>query len=320
MNDHDGAVKLSQQKAQMVNELEAEKARLENQVTNVARLADRYKREANKANAQAVDAVRMEEKKGEIVRREDGGFVVINIGSSKKLRPQVTFLVVSSGVSWLTLLEKEDALQKGRYDLNRQPFEGNPYVKAGIEVVDVTGPDTARAKILFENEPIRNPVRSHDQIFNLAWEPSEEIRIAFGGIIDLDGDGLDNNEEFLRMLERQGIIVDEYLRLKPLAFIKRDGKGMTLQTRYLVMAADPQIDPLAPDKGSPRQVQAQKVLEQMSEMRLRAKELGVQLIDANKFLAMTGFKLPKKPLPPQYGAGVYLESPPVQQKKPGDDQ
>jgi hypothetical protein len=254
--------------------------------------------------AKGVDFVNLEEKKGEIVRKEEGGFVTIDIGSSKKLRPQITFLVVSSNVSWLALLEKEESLVKNSYRLDRQPFEDNPYVKAGIEVVDILGPDSARAKIVFENEPIRNPVQVHDQIFNLAWQPAEEIRVAFAGIIDLDGDGLDNNEDFLRMLERQNIVVDEYLKLKPLTFMKRDGKGMSLQTRYLVMAADPHFDAFEAD--TPQRRHAQKVLEQMSDIRQRAKELGVQLIDANKFLAMIGYKLPKKPLPPQYGAAVYF--------------
>src|SRR5262249_53524825 len=159
--------------------------------------------------------------------------------SAKKLRPQVTFLVVSSDVSWLALLEKEEALKKNSYRIDRQPFEENPYVKAGIEVVEVLGPERSRAKIIFENEPIRNPVQVRDQIFNLAWAPDQEIRIAFAGIIDLDGDGLDNNEDFLRMLERQGVVVDEYMKMRPMEFVKRDGRGMSLKTRYLVISPLP---------------------------------------------------------------------------------
>jgi hypothetical protein len=270
----------------------------------------------SQANAAGVDFVKIEEKKGEIVRKEKGGVVVIDIGSSKKLRPQITFLVVSSDVSWMALLEKEESLVKNSFRLDRQPFEDNPYVKAGIEVVEILGPDSARAKILFENEPIRNPVKVHDQIFNVAWQPAEEIRVAFAGIIDLDGDGLDHNEDFLRLLERQGIVVDEYLKLKPLTFMKRDGKGMSLQTRYLVMAEKPKFREFEAD--TPQKRHALEVLGQMSEIQQRAKELGVQLIDANKFLAMIGYKLPKKPLPPQYGAAVYLPAGAAPDAKPKD--
>jgi len=76
----------------------------------------------------------------------------------------------------------------------------------------------------------------------LGLATGDEIRIAFAGIIDLDGDGLDNNDEFLRLLERQGVIVDEYLKLKPLEFVKRDTKGMSLRTKYLVIAPHPRLD------------------------------------------------------------------------------
>jgi len=63
---------------------------------------------SSRLNAVGVDLLNMEERKGEIVRKEEGGFVAINLGSSKKLRPQITFLVVRSDVSWLALMEKKN--------------------------------------------------------------------------------------------------------------------------------------------------------------------------------------------------------------------
>jgi len=254
-----------------------------------------------------VDFLNMEERKGQIVRKEGNGFVTINVGRSKKVKPQITFMVIDSSVSWIALLEKEESLKKNSYRLDRQPFEDNPYVKAGIEVVEVLDNDTSRAKIIFENESIRNPIQPRDQIFNLAWQPEEEMRIAFAGIIDLDGDGLDNNEDFLRMLERQGVIVDEYLKMRPLEFVKRDGKGMTLRTKYLVIAPDPKLDALPTDKDTPQTRQIQATIEKMSDIRARARELGIQVVEARKFLAMTGFKLPKNPAAPAYGARHYLD-------------
>jgi len=263
---------------------------------------------ASQNQAVGVDAINLEEKKGEIIRRDENGFVTVNIGSSKRLKAQTHFLVVQSSVSWLALLEKEKALDKAASRNDRQPFEDNPYVKAGIEIVEVTGPESARAKVTFENEPIRNPIQAKDQIFNLAWQPNEEIRIAFAGIIDLDGDGLDNNEDFLRLLERQGVVVDEYLRMKPLEFVKRDGKGMTLRTKYLVIAPDPRLDALPSEtKDTPQTIQIKNTIEKMGDIKLRARELGIQMIEARKFLAMIGYKLPPNPVPPSYGAAVYID-------------
>jgi hypothetical protein len=262
---------------------------------------------AKLAASGGVDFVNMEERKGALLSRDADGFVTINVGRAKKLKPQVNFLVVDANVSWLALLEKEESLKKNSPRLDRQPFEDNPLVKGGIEVVEVRDAGSSRAKITFENEPIRNPIRARDQIFNISWQPEEEMRVAFAGIIDLDGDGLDNNEDFLRMLERQGVIVDEYLRMKPLEFVKRDGKGMTLRTKYLIVAPDPRLDSLPTDKDTPQTLQIKATIEKMSEIKARARELGVQMIEARKFLAMMGIKLPKNPAPPAYGAGTYID-------------
>jgi hypothetical protein len=285
-------------------------AKLNNKIADLLDKLKKFEDQASstsRLNAQTVEFLNMEERKGIIVRKEEGGFVIINVGSSKKVKPQITFLVVDATVSWLALLEKEESLKKNSYRQDRQPFEDNPYVKAGIEVVEVLDAETSRAKVIFENEPIRNPIQPRDQIFNMAWQPDEEIRVAFAGIIDLDGDGLDNNEDFLRMLERQGVIVDEYLKLKPLEFVKRDGKGMTLRTKYLIIAPDPKLDSLPTDRDTPQTLQIKATIEKMSEIKARARELGVQMIEARKFLALIGFKLPKNPVPPAYGAGHYID-------------
>ena len=57
------------------------------------------------------------------------------------------------------------------------------------------------------------------------------------------------------------------------------------------------------------------VIAKMGEMKLRAKELGIQLIEARKFLALIGVKPPRNPVPPAYGAAVYLTRPRPCQRK-----
>jgi hypothetical protein len=309
LQDANNAIKALADKGKEVIDKDDKLNEFEGKIKQLTELLNKLQDQASggKSSAVSVDSLNLEEKKGEIVRKEGGGFVTINIGSTKKLRPQVTFLVVSADVSWLALQEKEKALEKASGRIDRNPYEDNPYVKAGIEVVEVTGPDSARAKVIFENEPIRNPIAVRDQIFNLAWQPADEIRIAFAGIIDLDGDGLDNNEEFLRLLERQGVIVDEYLRLKPLEFVKRDAKGMSLRTKYLVIAPHPRLDSVPIGKDSPQKKQIEDTIKMMSDIELRARSQGVQMIEARKFLTMIGYKLPRSPSPPQYGASVYLD-------------
>ncbi|MCE9534343.1 MAG: hypothetical protein K8T89_24955, partial [Planctomycetes bacterium] len=318
-NDGKGAADKLAQMGLQINEKVDEIGKLNVEINDLKAKILRYEdASGGKQNAVGVDNLNMEEKKGIVVRKEGNGFVSINLGSAKRLKPQVTFLVVSADVSWLALQAKEDSLKKNSYQLDRQPYEDNPYVKAGIEVVEITGPESARAKILFENEPIRNPVQVRDQIFNLAWKPDEEIRIAFAGLIDLDGDGLDNNTDFLRILERQGVIVDEYMQMKPLDFVKRDGRGMSIRTQYLVLAPDPRLDALPTDKDTPQTAQIKAAQEKLTDIKTRAKQLGVQTIEARKFLTMIGYKLPRSPAPPAYGAAAYSDggiAPPMPEMK-----
>jgi hypothetical protein len=83
------------------------------------------------------------------------------------------------------------------------------------------------------------------------------------------------------------------------------------------------LDSIATDKGTQQSQQIQLTIQKMSELRGRAKELGVQIIEAHKFLAMIGYKLPKNPVPPAYGAAVYIDvganpAVPAEPKKDGN--
>jgi hypothetical protein len=272
---------------------------------DLKRKVARIEAEEKLSSAAAVDLLIKEEAKGRIVSKEEGDFVTIDIGSNRKLKPQVRFLVISSGVSWIALEEKEASIKKFTLSGDRQPYEDNPYVKAAVEVVEVLGPERSRCKVLFENNRIRNPIQIQDQVFNVAWQPEEQIRVAFAGIIDLDGDGIDNNQEFLTQLERHGVVVDEYLKMNPLDFVKRDGRGLSLQTKYLVIADDPRFEGIQLDPNSPQRKYVEAVLGKMSDIKARARQMGVQLVDARKFVSLMGYKLPKSPAPLQYGSSVY---------------
>lgn len=78
----------------------------------IAREARKYETQDRARDAVAIDQLIKEEAKGQIVTKEEGDFVTINIGSNRKLKPQVRFLVISSGVSWLALRRKGDLPQE----------------------------------------------------------------------------------------------------------------------------------------------------------------------------------------------------------------
>ena len=304
-NDGAAAAQAIDKKGKEYNELMDSFAKVNIDLGDLKKKLEKYETAERALDAKAIDLLVKEEAKGRIVSKDENDFVIIDIGSNRKLKPQVRFLVISSGISWLALEEKETSLKKYTLSNERLPYEDNPYVKAAVEVVEILGPERARAKILFENNRIRNPVQIQDQVFNVAWQPEEQIRVAFAGIIDLDGDGIDNNQEFLTQLERHGVIVDEYLKMNPLDFAKRDGRGLSLQTKYLIIADDPRFEGIQLDPNSPQRKYVEAVLGKMSDIKLRARSMGVQMVDARKFVSLMGYKLPKSPAPLQYGSSVY---------------
>src|SRR5439155_3398832 len=111
----------------------------------------------------------------------------------------------------------------------------------------------------------------------------EKEHVAYCGIIDLDGDGRPDNEEFVRILERNNLVIDAYLDLKTGTIKNRPGsEGIDFRTKFLIVGSD------APLVGN-----VKKMIDQ-------AKEKSVQLIDARMFLNLIGVKPPRNPAPPAY--------------------
>ncbi len=246
------------------------------------------------------DPLRAEERKAEIISK-DGNFVTINIGRAVGLRPQQRFFVVAQDASLADVLEREKALQEKSTSVRRVPFENNPLVKGYVEVVEITEPYVSRCKILFEASPTRNPIAAKDQVFNVAWTPNQKDRVAIAGIIDLNGDGLDDSVEFVKLLEKNNVTIDAFLDLKEKSI---RGKGLSLGTKYLIMGERPTI-PLSLPPEDPRRQQIIAIASKMSELESRAKEFGVQVIPAWRYMALIGVKPPSNPDIPRYDSPLY---------------
>lgn len=253
--------------------------------------------------------------RGEIVRREKD-IVYINLGSADGARPQLTFSVFpqrreilgAAAASGNVRVDLSGQVEVLGADTNDIPND----LKGAIEIIDVIGPSLATARVTYEMDPIRDPIRGGDQLFNPAWEPGYREHIAFAGIIDLNADGVDDNEQFIRLLERHGVVVDAYLDLKTREI---KGPGMSIDTTYLVRSDHPDLNqdlavPGAVNANDPRRLFKDDVLVKMGEMDVKAKDLGIQTMSARKFLAYMGIEMPRVPVPPDYAAGEYLRAAP----------
>jgi hypothetical protein len=164
--------------------------------------------------------------------------------------------------------------------------------KGAIEVVDVAGPHLARARITEVVDPGRYPLMEGDLLINPVWNSNNHMHVAIAGYIDL-GDGRDGIEEFMRNLQKQGVIIDAYLDLKDLS-VKGDGK-MTMKTDYLIVGEIPEFKTAQDIKNMESRGAEKKmsVTDKISAMRKEANELGVTTVPLQKFVALNGYHLPR---------------------------
>lgn len=252
---------------------------------------------------------RLNQARGEILRRE-GRTVVINLGRKDLLRPGITFSIFPTSQSALSDAEARNDVLVGLdgtvYNRDQLPTDIPSELQGAIEVTKV-GERQSEAYITQEIDPQRSPIRAGGKIFNPSWTPNRKIRIAFAGIIDIDGDGLDDNEQFIRLLESQGVKVDRYLDLKARSL---KGPGMTFETEYLVVSSAPKVAS-GVEADDPRRLFKQEVFDRFKQIQEEAREKGVQVMSARKFLTFLGLEVPANIAEPNFGAGRYLQSPPA---------
>ncbi|HKD37643.1 MAG TPA: hypothetical protein VKB78_12615 [Pirellulales bacterium] len=189
----------------------------------------------------------------------------INLGWDDGLHRRITFSVFPAGTT-----DVAKAASKGK-----------------IEVVNVTGPHEAEAKIV-EN-PINNPLLPRDMIHTQGWHPGQHEHFGIVGFIDIDGAGIDETNKLVDLITANGGIVDMRIVQG-----KKNSEGkstlepqgsMSVNTRFVIegdMSADTPAKAAFVDPST-------KILNQ-------AKGLNVETIGLPKFLAMMGYT-PKSSAP-----------------------
>lgn len=190
---------------------------------------------------------------GTIVRVGRGSdLVFLDIGSADGLRSNLKFSV---------------------FDRNVSNFEKNQE-KGKIEVLRITGPHTADARITEENDPT-NPITRGDFIVTPTWDPNHNVEIALAGLFDLDNDGFSDQSRFIRMIENNGG--------KVVAYHDEDGKQIgeiDSSTGYLVLGDPPQPGPSGATQGG--------IYSAIRDFEKQAKDNTVTIIDTRKMLNWMG--------------------------------
>jgi hypothetical protein len=226
-----------------------------------------------------------------------GTMPYINLGSADRVRPQLTFSIHGVNV------------------------DGRPTAasKGTLEVVRVLGDHWSQARITSVKDPNRDPILKGDVLYNPFWNPLLKKHVAVAGLIDLStGTGSRDPErgiqDFIRQLERQGVIVDAYLDPKDYSI---RGPGIGVQTDSLILGEGLEFYGDARDKNIEL---AKKWDKGISDMKKQAAENGVHVIGLRKYLEDIGYRMPPSLAEPTGVSPLYkprpdqLPPPPVEKQ------
>ncbi|MFL5340316.1 MAG: hypothetical protein ACJ8F7_09200 [Gemmataceae bacterium] len=224
--------------------------------------------------------------KGRVTKVDNrAGIVYLDIGSADFARPQLTFSVLAPQ--------------------GQNKAAGKRERKGAVEIVKILGDKLSQARITDVTNALQEPILEGDLLFNPAWDPSSRERIALAGLIDLNGDGIDDTQDLIRSLEKQGTQVDAWLDLREIAI---KGPGITTTTSYLVLGELPTAGAGLTAGTGPADERDKKKLEMLDkvqQMKDIALKNGIPIVPAKQFLRSIGYPLPKNPAPPNFvPAGV----------------
>jgi hypothetical protein len=233
----------------------------------------------------------------QIVRMDPRGTMpYINLGSSDKVRPQLTFSI-------------HGMAPDGRPD---------PASKGTLEVVNVLGEHLSQARITSVKDPHRDPIVKGDMLHNPLWNPNLKKHVAIAGVVDLSGGSREPGagmDDFLRSLERQNVIVDAWMDPKDNFKIK--GPGINVSTDYLILAETLE----AVGDGRERNVEMGRAIDKaVTDMKEQAAKNGVAVLGLRKYLEMIGYRLPPHLAEPTGISPLYKPRPDQAERVPVDRQ
>ena len=100
--------------------------------------------------------------------------------------------------------------------------------------------------------------------------------------------------------------MDAWLDLKDVTI---KGRGMSLQTNYLVVGQPPEFEGNTPlVEGVPSIDRKRDILIKMGEMQSQAAKLGISIVPARRYMALIGYRLPRTTVAPDYSGRPYQSS------------
>ena len=262
----DSALQRFQQKATAYDQLKRQsEAQIEDLRTEINKMNLLMER-ARQRQVRGQD-VRFNLEDGEIVQLQGGGSeAYINVGRADGAQEGLTF---------------------GIYGIDRAGFVQN-LPKANLEIIRVLGDKRSLARVL--DYQIVDPVVPGDKIFNPIWDRGRKTGVAILGIVDMDGDGTTDNDEFKHLIERWGGKIDAEVDLKTYKITGR----ITTETDWLIEGKIPEPADAGEVEAGDKQNIRNAILAGTTKMRKDAQVNGVRPVNVHNFLAYMGYRPVRK--------------------------
>lgn len=201
--------------------------------------------------------------------------VYINLGLKDELQVGTTFSVYMASHNGIGRRDSSD-------------------IKASIEVISVSGPHVAEARIT--RQDLERPVAKGDPIYSPIFTAGLPVEVAVAGLIDFDGSPGTDRDELLRMITDRGAKVTVQVGDDG-QFITRSGESMTEQeatnaisetTRFLVIA-DLGKDVDEEDVNETRLLTFREIQRNTGLLQRQAENHGVYEIGLSAFLEFLGY-------------------------------
>lgn len=268
------------------DDLEKERVKLKRQDDEIARLNGQITGLANKIKPP--DPLKYDTAQGRITRRNNDGTIEVDLGSNDRVREGLTFSVLPSDYP---VKGEQSRMREIRVPDGRGGFRTETIFvpKAKIEILEVLGPTSSKAKVTEEFDDIRDKAMPGDLLYSAAWRKGTSEHIALIGIFDVNGDGTDDIEQVVRDFRKMGVIVDAYYEPNRK---NEDGSfggwngTISDQTRYLVKGYFPDPAPNDPNVGKMSELNG-KLTKGLEDGRRR----GVVIVGIKEFFPRMGYKI-----------------------------
>lgn len=174
-----------------------------------------FNRELQEEIAETIEREDFESAQGRILNTSGTKIAWINLGTRDGLRKGLIFSVLPQDT-----IRISEAKPKGL-----------------VEVVDVTD-SNARVRVM--DTEYKVPVIEGDLVYSPTWNiGGRQVEYALLGRMDLDGNGSDDTDLLRSLIERNGGKVVE--QVGPDGTVSRNGEGLNIRTRYLVIGDRPSV-------------------------------------------------------------------------------